>query len=96
MTWRLIVRPLARLQIAEAADWYDAQSRHLGDEFLQAVERRLEAIANNPHQYQLLRGDLRRAIVRPFPYLIVYAVSEPEVTVFRCVHARRDQRRWPG
>jgi hypothetical protein len=56
----------------------------------------LEAIANNPHQYQILRGDLRRAIVRPFPYLIVYAISEREVIVFRCVHARRDQRRWPG
>jgi plasmid stabilization system protein ParE len=95
MTWSLIVRPLARLQIAEAADWYDAQSRHLGDEFLQAVERRLEAIANNPHQYQLLRGDLRRAIDRPFP-TSSSMLSESEGIILRCVHARRDQRRWPG
>jgi plasmid stabilization system protein ParE len=68
----------------------------LGDDFLQAIEQRLETISNNPHQYQLLRGDLRRAIVRPFPYLIVYAISKDEVIVLRCVHARRDQRRWPG
>ena len=95
MTWRLVVRPLARLQIAEAADWYDAQSRRLGEEFPQAVEQRLEAIGNNPHQHQVPRGDLRRAIVRPFPYLIVYAVSGDEVIIFRCVHARRDQRRLP-
>ena len=96
MTWNLIVRPLARLQIGEAADWDDAQSRRLGEEFLKAVEQRLGAIGENPQQYQVLRGDLRRAIVRPFPYLIVYALSEPDVLILRCVHARRDQRRWPG
>jgi toxin ParE1/3/4 len=95
MTWKLAVRPLARLQMAEAADWYDSQSRGLGDAFLRAAERTLEAICDNPYQYQVLRGDLRRATLRPFPYMFVYGLADNDIVVLRCLHGRRDPKRWP-
>ena len=94
MTWKLVVRPRARLQIAEAFDWYNSQAEGLADDFLRDVERSLEVIWHNPYQYQVLRGDLRRATLRRFPYMIVYAVVDDEVIVLRCVHGRRDPRRW--
>jgi plasmid stabilization system protein ParE len=91
MNWELIVRPRARLQIAEATDWYDTQAPGRGDECLHAIEEVINSIGRNPYQY---RGELRRAVLRRFPYLIIYAISGDEVVVLRCVHARRDPRRW--
>lgn len=96
MTWAAIIRPRARLQIAEAVDWYDSQSPGRGDDFLRSLEETIEAICRNPYQFQTLRGDLRRAVLRRFPYLVIYAASEHEVTVLRCVHARRHPRAWLG
>jgi plasmid stabilization system protein ParE len=94
MNWELIIRPRARLQIAEAIDWYDTQAAGRGDDFLNAIEEGINSIGRNPYQYQALRGELRRAVLRRFPYLIIYAISRDEVVVLRCVHARRDPRRW--
>lgn len=92
MTWTAVIRPRARLQISEAADWYDSRSPGRGDDFLRSLEETIEAICRNPYQLQILRGDLRRAVLHTFPYLLIYAASEREVTVLRCVHARRHPR----
>jgi plasmid stabilization system protein ParE len=80
--------------MAEAVDWHDSQSPGRGDDFLDSVEDAIEAICRNPHQYQVLRGDLRRALLHRFPYLIIYSVFQSEVILLRCVHAHRDPRRW--
>jgi plasmid stabilization system protein ParE len=80
--------------MAEAADWYDSQAPGRGDDFLRSLQHTIESVCRNPYQYQVLRGELRRAVLRKYPYLIIYAVSQDEVTVLRCVHARRDPRTW--
>jgi plasmid stabilization system protein ParE len=94
MNWKPTIRPRARLQIAEAIDWYDSQEPGRGDDFLGSLQDTIESICHNPHQYQVLRGDLRRAVLRRFPYLVIYGVVDDEVIVLRCVHAHRDPRRW--
>jgi plasmid stabilization system protein ParE len=96
MTWNPVIRPRARLQIADAADWYDRETPGRGDEFLRSLHDTIDSICRNPYQYQVLRGELRRAVLHKFPYLIIYAVSGEEVTVLRCVHGRSDPRRWLG
>jgi toxin ParE1/3/4 len=72
MTRRLVFRPRARLEIAEAFDWYEDQKRGLGDEFLRSVEAMLEMIGGNPEQYQTIRGDVRRTTLHDFsvPHLL--------------------------
>jgi hypothetical protein len=57
--------------MAAAIDWYDLQSTGLGDKFQAAIQRSLDAICDNPYQYQILRGELRRAPLAPFSYIII-------------------------
>jgi toxin ParE1/3/4 len=79
-----------------AIDWYDLQSPGLGNEFEDAVSHSLHAIGTNPHQYQIVRGEIRRApLGRRFPYFILYGITDDEVVVLRCVHGSRDPRKWP-
>ena len=76
---RLIFRLHARSDIAEAADWYEQQSVGLGIEFVRTVNAMVASIHRNPEQYQRIRGRLRRAALRRFPYNIFYVSSADEV-----------------
>jgi toxin ParE1/3/4 len=91
---RLVVREAAEADIVEAARWYERRSPGLGGEFLRAVDVTLAEIVRMPDRYPYVRGRARRALLRRFPYA-VYFVATPEfVSVFACLHARRDPRHW--
>jgi plasmid stabilization system protein ParE len=94
MTRRLVVRRQARLELAEATDWYDARDVRLGDELLYTYDRAIQAIMENPYQYQRLIGSYRRVPLGKFPYGLLYTVSETEIVIVSCFHGRRDPRRW--
>ena len=91
---RLVVREAAEADIAEAARWYEQRSPGLGSEFLRAVDVTLAEVARMPERYPLVRGRARRALLRRFPYAVFFVASPDLVSVFACLHARRDPRHW--
>jgi hypothetical protein len=62
--------------------------------FISAVDVTPSALRQNPFQYQIVSGQLRRAKLRRFPYGLLYVVSDRQVTVVSCVHGRRDPKIW--
>jgi toxin ParE1/3/4 len=94
MTRRLVFRPQARSDIAEAVAWYEAQGQGLGADFIRAVEVAAASILANPFQYQRVRDDRRRAALRRFPYSLIYVNSDDEIVVLACIHGRRNPKRW--
>jgi plasmid stabilization system protein ParE len=91
---RLVVRGAAEADIVEAARWYEQRSPGLGSEFLRAVDVTLAEIARMPERYPVVRGRARRALLRRFPYAIYFVATPDLVSVFACLHARRDPRHW--
>ena len=91
---RLVVREAAEADIAEAARWYEQRSLGLGSEFLRAVDVTLAEITRVPVRYPLVRGGARRALLRRFPYAVFFVATPELVSVFACLHARRDPRHW--
>jgi len=91
---RLVVREAAEADILESARWYEQRSSGLGHEFLRAVDVTLAEIGRVPERYPVVRGAARRALLRRFPYGIYFVVTPGLVSVFACLHARRDPRRW--
>jgi plasmid stabilization system protein ParE len=96
MNRKLNLRPLAEAELAEAVDWYETRGKGLGAEFVRAVDAAMATIQRNPDQYQIIKGHIRRAVLRRFPYSLIYVASEQEVTVLACFHGRRDPQRWIG
>jgi len=83
----------------DAADWYDARSPGLGDEFTDEVESKVRDIVRMPRLYPRVytqrRGhEIRQALVRRFPYLVIYEVTANEVIVVAVIHARSRNRKW--
>jgi plasmid stabilization system protein ParE len=93
---RVDVRPETTLDIDEAYIWYESRLPGLGEDFLRSVDAALSAIQRNPDAHPLVHRNIRRALIRRFPYGVFY-VSEPDrVTVVAVFHARRDPRSWQG
>ena len=91
---RFLVEPEAEAELEEAFAWYDGQVTGLGSEFMRALRAAFAAISRNPEQFARVRGEIRRALVRRFPYAVYYVVEPQQVTVVAVVHTRRHPRRW--
>ena len=94
MTRRFVVRPQAELEIAEAADWYYERARGLAAEFVRVVDAAFATIERNPLQFPLVDPPIRRAVLRRFPYSILFTADDVEIVVLSCFHSRRDPKRW--
>ena len=90
----LLLRSEAAADLVEAVEWYDARRSGLGADFLWAVRAVLTAIEESPERFPIVRGDIRRAPLRRFPYAIFYFIEEDQTVVTACMHFRRDPRRW--
>jgi plasmid stabilization system protein ParE len=91
---RLVLRPEALDEISQAAAWYEGRAAGLSAEFLRAVDATLASLQRNPRQYPVIHNTLRRALLRRFPYSLIYTASDDEVVVVACAHGRQDPRRW--
>ena len=92
----LLVRPEAERDLADAHAWYESQRQGLGSEFLRSVEATLAAITRSPEMYPCIHEQVRRALVRRFPYGIFYVVDHDpaRVVVLAVMHARRSPQTW--
>jgi toxin ParE1/3/4 len=90
----LIIRPDAECDLAEAYGWYEAQVPGLGSDFLLSIDAALSSIQRTPEMYRILYKNVRRALVRRFPYGILYVVEEDRIVVLGILHARRDPMTW--
>jgi hypothetical protein len=81
MTYELLLRPEAEADIGDGYQWYEAQAEGLGEEFLRAVDACLAAVQRNPTAHSIIYQDVRRALLRKFPYGLFYLI-EGSVPVF--------------
>ena len=70
------------------------QREDLDLEFMDSVDEALIQVVRNPHLYPLVYKNLRRAVVRRFPFAIFFDVSEDEIQVIAVFHSRRDPEGW--
>jgi plasmid stabilization system protein ParE len=95
MIYRITIQPEAKDELAFAYDWYEKEREGLGERLLLEVREYLDRIAQNPYLYQLdpLSPDYRRAVLRIFPYIILYSVQEQDIVVARIRHGQRSRER---
>ena len=94
MTAQLVWHPAAADEFVSAVAWYEQQRPGLGSEFAASCRSALAVIRDQPHAFRRVHGDIRRVILRRFPYAIFYRSREAELLVIAVMHERRDPRRW--
>jgi toxin ParE1/3/4 len=91
----VIFTPAARAELIEARDWYEHESPGLGRGFIAAVDVVVERTRANPRQFPVVHKTVRRALLRHFPYALMFVLEEDDsLTVIACFHSSRDPMRW--
>lgn len=93
MSLPVVLTPEAQAEFDEAADWYEQQAG-LGSAFTASVREVLHRIAGTPLMHQLVYQNIRRGVVRRYPYSIFYRVEPDRVTVIAVFDNRRDPSIW--
>jgi len=91
---RLTILPQAELDVSDAAAWYEEQRAGLGDEFLDELDSILRRVIKDPLQFPKIKKQIRRALLRRFPYSVYFGLSKETVELIAVLHQRRDPRAW--
>ena len=94
MKYTLLIRRVAELDITNSFHYYESKRLGLGHDFLLCIEDALSKIERNPIQYQLVHKNLRRCLVRRFPFSVFYFVEDSEIIVTAIFHAHKNQNSW--
>ena len=77
-------------ELIAVRDYYEQRSPGLGSEFIDEFERQVLRIAATPGRWMVVTQDIRRSLMRRFPYLIYFRQVDSErirITVVK--HQRR-------
>ena len=85
--------PAVEAELLEIRDYYEARSPGLGAQFIDEFERQVLALAAAPERWMVVTGDIRRCLMRRFPYVIYFRpVDQQRLRVTVVKH----QKRHPG
>jgi plasmid stabilization system protein ParE len=98
MIRRVIVRPLALEDIAEAATWYEDQGSGLGEELTDEIIKAVRRAQESPHLFRIVRprDGLRRVLTERFPYRVFFSIIGETLYVHAVLHGARHDRHWRG
>lgn len=90
----LSIEPETHRDVIEAYEWYERQRPGLGSDFLLCLEAALQAIAERPKSFKRVKKTARRALMRRFPYLVLFMEKKDHIGVLGVFHTSRDPATW--
>ena len=86
------LRPEARRDILEAANWYQDRDTGLGLALIAEIEAVFLRIEQGPLRFPVAHRQLRQARCHRFPFSVYFAVEKAGILVFGVMHHRRDRK----
>ena len=91
---RLIIRPAAEADIADAHAWYMERDAALSERFVDELRATLRRVREIPRQFPEL-GGARRALLHRFSYALYFVLPDDEhAIVIAVLHQSRAPRAW--
>ena len=90
----VVFTPAAETDIADAVKWYERRATAVGVRFIAELDEAVGRVAANPMQYPVVYKNVRRALLRRFPYALFFRIREDVIQVLGCFHTSRSPRRW--
>lgn len=89
--------PAAEAEFSNAIQYYEDVEPGLGQDFAVEVYSAVQRAVAYPRVWVILEGEVRRALVRRFPYGILYSEEEDEgILIVAVMHLHRDPDYWKG
>lgn len=82
--------PAVEGELRDIRNYYEARSPGLGAQFIDEFERQVLTLAAAPERWMVVTGDIRRCLMRRFPYVIYFRrVDQQRLRVTLVKHQRR-------
>jgi plasmid stabilization system protein ParE len=96
---KFTVREEANKEAANHIAWYARRNPEVADRLRNLLAAATEEIAREPKQFPLLElrrnpGNVRRARLHKFPFMILYQLLEDEIYVFAVAHTSQRPGYW--
>jgi hypothetical protein len=92
MTYRFHVE--ASVEYEEQIRYYRRCQSGLQHRFVAAVEEAMARILENPERWRMIEPNIRRCLVKKFPFSIIYSVQSGVVFVLAIAHGSREPGYW--
>ncbi len=89
-----LFHPAAESEFNAAIDYYEDIEKGLGYDFSREVFSALERIIAFPKAWVVIEDEIRRSLVRRFPYGILYAEEKDKIYIVAVMHLHRDPEYW--
>jgi plasmid stabilization system protein ParE len=86
--------PEAEEEMNEAAQFYEGRTERLGEDFLDEVEHTIQSILAFPRSGPVVSKNLRRRILRRFPFGLLYAIENERIVIVALAHLKRRPGYW--
>jgi len=96
VTSPVVVDPEAQDEFDGGYDHYESNRVGLGEVFADAVQEVFDRVGRMPRLHRVVFADIRRAIVRGFPYCVYYREEPTLIRVLSVFHTSRDPAIWQG
>ena len=91
--YKIIVLEQAVSELENACEYYNNQISGLGFEFEEEIFSILELIKDNPLLFPIKFAHIHEAVVRRFPFVITYEITEKQIIVSAIFHVKRNPRK---
>jgi plasmid stabilization system protein ParE len=88
----LVLRRVAGREYDDAVARYEGEREGLGREFRTTIEKYFQRIADYPEMFPEVRGEVRRAVVRRFPFVIHFLTEKKRIVILSVFHTSRDPK----
>ncbi len=99
MTYTIRFSQLASDDLTEVLGWYKEQNvEGLNKRFIEALSKVLRRLENNPLSNPIVHNNVRQALLKKFPYKVLYTFDNAvvEVLIIAVIHQKRDPQIWKG
>lgn len=91
---RYVFHPEALEEYEDAARYYAGCQVGLELRFITCLESALDQISENPTRWRPFADDVRRYLVRVFPYAVLYTIEADSVLILAVMHLSREPNYW--
>ncbi len=90
MIYQLVIVERVYQQLNESAIWYEKQQNGLGANFLDEFQSAIKIVHSNPFVYEKKFKQFRQAILKRFPFLIIFEIIKNEIVVHQFINVKRN------
>jgi len=88
------LHPEAIAEANGARMWYAERSSIAADAFMVELDDAIESICNRPDRWPIYSHGTRRYLMKRFPFLVVYRVTDDKLQVIAVAHGKRKPGYW--